>query len=305
MFSFVKLALVIPLALNVRAQRPDSTSICDYYTTALLKDNNSTNQYTLLTLLVNTAVIGNYTSNPGSMVAVPGILNPNGTVDGKKVNLVPYFSGALSSSNVNDVATAVNWLDDGGAAPLMANKPANGTSSNQYTLLTHLYSYFGGALGCTQYGKDKFPAYSGSGSQYSVHKYMALSNAEVTYFITQVGLSAKSFGVSDADVTSVGSLLTNTFGQRCAKPAPVIPDQGNQLQSICTENDCPQADGGDCSAYAAVNEPVSSTATATSPANQASSTSGGGSSSGSPNAAVEIKPLSIFSLLATMLVACL
>lgn len=45
----------------VAAQRPSGTSICDYYTTALLKDNTAANQYTLLTLLVNTAVIGNYT----------------------------------------------------------------------------------------------------------------------------------------------------------------------------------------------------------------------------------------------------
>lgn len=65
------------------------------------------------------------------MVAVPGILNPNATYEGKKVNLVPYFSGGLNSTNVGDKPTAVNFLDDGGAAPLMANKAANGTSSNQ------------------------------------------------------------------------------------------------------------------------------------------------------------------------------
>lgn len=46
---------------SVAAQRPEGTSICDYYTTALLKKNTAANQYTLLTLLVNTAVIGNYT----------------------------------------------------------------------------------------------------------------------------------------------------------------------------------------------------------------------------------------------------
>lgn len=43
----------------VDAQRPKDQSICDYYTTALLKTNNATNQATLLTLLVNTVVIGN------------------------------------------------------------------------------------------------------------------------------------------------------------------------------------------------------------------------------------------------------
>lgn len=43
------------------ASRPMNTSICDYYTTALLKDNTPANQYKLLQLVVNTAVIGNYT----------------------------------------------------------------------------------------------------------------------------------------------------------------------------------------------------------------------------------------------------
>jgi hypothetical protein len=44
---------------GVAAQRPNGTSICDYYTTALLKNNTAANQKTLLTLVVNTAVIGN------------------------------------------------------------------------------------------------------------------------------------------------------------------------------------------------------------------------------------------------------
>ncbi len=46
---------------SVTAQRPADTSICDYYTTALFTNDSAANQYTLLTLLVNTAVIGNYT----------------------------------------------------------------------------------------------------------------------------------------------------------------------------------------------------------------------------------------------------
>jgi len=101
----------------------------DYYTTALLKDNNATNQYTLLTLLVNTAVIGNYTQPNHN--AVPGILNPNATFNGSSVNLAKYFDGALKSTNDNGQGSAVNFLDGGGAAPLMMNKPANDTTSKQ------------------------------------------------------------------------------------------------------------------------------------------------------------------------------
>lgn len=126
-YRFLALLAVAGSAL---AQRPENTSICDYYTTALLKDNNATNQYTLLTLLVNTVVIGNYTK-PNVGVKVPGILAP-GKHDNTSVNLLPYFDGALYSTNQGgNAGVSVNFLDDGGAVPLAMNKPANGTESNQ------------------------------------------------------------------------------------------------------------------------------------------------------------------------------
>jgi hypothetical protein len=60
---YSKLA-VLAAATAVSAQRPEDESICDYYTTALLKNNTAENQATLLTLVVNTAVIGNCTYPP-------------------------------------------------------------------------------------------------------------------------------------------------------------------------------------------------------------------------------------------------
>ena|SRR5215469_9367315 len=56
LFKALAVAAVVGAAV---AQRPTNMSICDYYTTALLKNNTATNQMTLLTLVVNTAVIGN------------------------------------------------------------------------------------------------------------------------------------------------------------------------------------------------------------------------------------------------------
>ncbi len=104
-------------------------SVCDKYTAALLKTNNATTQYTLLTLLVNTVVIGNYTQP--NMNAVPGILAA-GTYNGVAVNLLPYFNGMLASNNRGgSMGVAVNFLDDGGAAPLMKNMPSNTQNSNQ------------------------------------------------------------------------------------------------------------------------------------------------------------------------------
>lgn len=112
------------------AQRPNDTSICDYYAKALLKESNATTQQTLLTLVVNTAVIGNYTM-PNVGIKVPGILAP-GMVNGTAVNLLPYFSGGLKSTNQGGSSgVSVNFLDGGGAAPLMKNMPADDKSSKQ------------------------------------------------------------------------------------------------------------------------------------------------------------------------------
>lgn len=59
---FKTLTVATALATLASAQRPSNTTICDYYTTALLMNNTAANQMTLLTLVVNTAVIGNCTS---------------------------------------------------------------------------------------------------------------------------------------------------------------------------------------------------------------------------------------------------
>jgi hypothetical protein len=112
------------------AHRPADTSICDYYAKAILDGNNATTQVALLILVVNTAVIGNYSEvNVG--IKVPGILAP-GMYNGTQVNLLPFFGGGLASTNTGGSAGKVqNFLDGGGATPLMTNMAANGTRSNQ------------------------------------------------------------------------------------------------------------------------------------------------------------------------------
>ena len=52
-------SLAVAAVAGVAAAVPANTTICDYYTTALLKNNTAANQMALLTLVVNTAVIGN------------------------------------------------------------------------------------------------------------------------------------------------------------------------------------------------------------------------------------------------------
>ncbi|KAF2498050.1 hypothetical protein BU16DRAFT_332828 [Lophium mytilinum] len=245
----------IAAAGSAMAQRPADMPICDYYTTALLKNNTAANQYTLLTLLVNTAVIGNYTK-PNVGIAVTGILN-KGTYKGEEVNLLPYFTGELDSTNFNGKAIAVNFLDGGGAAPLMLNMPANNSSSIQYGLITHLYQFFGALLGCSEYGAMGFPSYKGKTSMGDVHRFMDLDASEVGYFIMQVGLSAASFGVTDDDVTAVGTALTKLFDYKCAPPVAILPNSTAELQSICQAEDCPLAPNATCAAYPLMGMPTS------------------------------------------------
>lgn len=250
MVNFTKLAVAAAVAAGVEAV---GTSVCDKYTMALLKDNTPENQATLVTLLVKTAALGSFTgpgtqldSLPGSMVKVPGILAP-GEVNGEKINLMPYFTGELASTNVDDKPTSVNWLD-GNTKMLVGNATYAGEPGQKtYQLMTHLVQYFGAALGCSHYGMG-FPAYQGDASQTNVHKFMALNTNEVNWFIMQVGLSAKSFGASDEDVKAVGTLLDNTFNRRCAPKATVIPAQGAQYQAICLNSACQTATNADCAA---------------------------------------------------------
>ncbi|KAI0859116.1 hypothetical protein F4860DRAFT_277530 [Xylaria cubensis] len=274
---FSKATALAVVANTVQAQRPENTSICDYYTTALLKDNTADNQATLLTLVVNTVVIGNYTQ-PNVGVTVPGILAP-GKYNGTDVNLLPYFTGELASSNRGgDQGVSVNFLDDGGAEPLKKNKPSNTEGSTQYFLLTHLYQFFGSLLGCSKQGMPGFDAFSGHASMYEVHKFMALDPNEVGYFITQVGLAASSFGVADSDVQAVGKALISLFDYRCAPPTTVIPAQGAQLQAICIADTCPLAANSTCDSYQPVVEPssVSSSASASATPTASYSTSPSG-----------------------------
>ncbi|PHH71349.1 hypothetical protein CDD82_6555 [Ophiocordyceps australis] len=101
-----------------------------------------------------------------------------------------------------------------------------------------------------------FDAYQGSPSQYEVHKFMDLDKAQVSYFIQQVGLAAKSFGVADADIATVAAALNSLFNVRCAPPTTVIKSQGPHLQSICTDpQTCPLAKDAMCDKYGEPQKP--------------------------------------------------
>lgn len=107
---------------------------------------------------------------------------------------------------------------------------------------------------------------------------MDLNAYQVGYFIQQVGMSAASFGVTSDDVTAVGKALAMLFDYKCAPATTVIPSQGAQLQSICTDDSCPTAPNATCDAYgtammpAVANSTLVGNSTSTSSSSKTSST---------------------------------
>lgn len=100
------------------AQRPSSISICDFYTQAKYGSATEENQLRLIQGIVALAFAGPK-SIPTNNVPkeLTGILSP-GVQDGNSVDLMPFFNGTLASTNLNNQPVGVNWLDDGGLAPL-------------------------------------------------------------------------------------------------------------------------------------------------------------------------------------------
>jgi len=109
-------------------------------------------------------------------------------------------------------------------------------------------------------GQTGYPKYSGSNSMGDVHRFMDLNPYQLGYFITQVGLSAASFGVATADVTAVGTALGSLFGQRCSPDAMVVPGTPAAPQAICQDDSCPEAASPNCSEYGKAVAPMSATA---------------------------------------------
>jgi len=113
MLSFLVAFLVFGLSL---AQRPANTSTCDYYTQLRYGENTNVTQYQLVQGIVTLAFGGrfNFSDVPTSLT---GIMNP-GSLNGLPVDLQPWFNGSIPSTNLNNQAVAIDWMDGGGLDPL-------------------------------------------------------------------------------------------------------------------------------------------------------------------------------------------
>ncbi len=124
---------------------------------------------------------------------------------------------------------------------------------------------------CTQ-PTSKLPRRPGELGANNV-RFMDLSYAQVGYFITQVALSAASFGVAESDLKIVGEALGSIFDVRCAPPTVVVPANGAQLQSICTDMTCPLAVNASCALYQTnITQPATATMSSMMSTGTASST---------------------------------
>lgn len=100
------------------SQRPTNATVCDYYAQAKYGENSTETQLKWIQSVVCLAFEGGSTLNNVSS-DLTGVLRP-GKFNGIDVNLMQYFNGSTKSTNVNNAPIGVNWLDDGGTAPLAA-----------------------------------------------------------------------------------------------------------------------------------------------------------------------------------------
>lgn len=116
---------------------------------------------------------------------------------------------------------------------------------------------------------------------------MALDPYEIGYFITQVGLSAASFGVAQSDINVVANALFSLFSYKCSPPATVVPSQGAVLESICVDVTCPADPNAMCGLYDNMNgtspEPATASSCLTSSMTSTSSSMTTSSSAGNGN----------------------
>ncbi|KAH7348553.1 hypothetical protein BKA65DRAFT_536556 [Rhexocercosporidium sp. MPI-PUGE-AT-0058] len=217
MFSRMRvlnLLVILTLCNGALAQRPANVTICDYYSEKILGEKTAASQKLLLTILINTVVVGNYTT-PNVGVSVHGIATP-GVQDGKDINLLPYFTGALLSTTPpgdGDVGVSKLFLDDGGAAALQMNMSSVGATSAQH--------------------------------------FMDISKAENNFFIQQLVDASSSIGFSKADAENWRTLMA-PFNTRCAPAFEVEGVAGGAyLQSVCANDDCPLDKSANCDAYPA------------------------------------------------------
>ena len=112
-------------------ERPENTTICDYYAEKTVGANTAENERLLMHLVLANALIGPYSKY--STIKVPsfvGSLTPT-TFAGDYVDLNGYFNGGFASTNSGgSQGISVDFFDDGGLDATRQNKPGFGNQSS-------------------------------------------------------------------------------------------------------------------------------------------------------------------------------
>ena len=119
MLSLSAIVLCFGLAFaQTTTQRPSNATICDFYALQRYGENTTASQGKLMQSVVSLAFAGRG-KLPGVNREITGILN-RGTFDNEPVFLLPWFNGSIDSTNLNNQAVGIDWLDAGGTEPLYA-----------------------------------------------------------------------------------------------------------------------------------------------------------------------------------------
>lgn len=98
------------------AQRSSNASLCDYYAGVQFGSSTNATQSKLIKSIVSLELGGPF-SLQNVTSDLTGILNL-GSFQNTDVYLRPWFDGSKETTNLNDAAVGIDWLDGGAAQPL-------------------------------------------------------------------------------------------------------------------------------------------------------------------------------------------
>jgi hypothetical protein len=208
-------------------------SLCSRYTSILSSQNmfkggdSVQNEQMFLEALMNRTFYGSMISTPH----VPGIFATDSP-------LLPWFNGSIH---------------------YRADAPDYVTNSTQaMDLIAHFVSYIGDLFTCSAPGwnTQAYKFRMGHYDMFEVHRNMNITNAEMTYFLTQLDLAIQSFAFSEEDRTRVADI-----GKMYYRDGALVLGFRSQ---ICGEATCDEAVPSDPSLY--TNTSLSSTGTYVPPA---------------------------------------
>ncbi|KAF3906099.1 hypothetical protein ABW21_db0208881 [Orbilia brochopaga] len=205
-------------------------NLCSTYASQIFEPTDRTThiqaQAAFVKTILDVAFLGNYSTytHPADM----GILR-SGRYNGHSVDVLPFFNGAYVSSNRDNEPAAVNFLDamtgtcKGYKSHFKRSKdvdispftPAGCPNARRYArtsqgrMRTQMERYLAKILRC-DIAPPLLPAYDGRGLR-EAHKFMAVTDAELGYFVRQIEHAMIYIGVSPADSHAVGRTLRVDF----------------------------------------------------------------------------------------------